>query len=134
MWNKPKTNWKNGDFFNHIDYNRIVGNIDHIREMLDLEVLFSSKTVEEYMRVSEYNAITKAISEMYSSNNFNFELIEIPDRNDYSRPWNAEQLNLIESSIEKMYEELKGERTQIVSEDKNDNLASEDMNNRIFSE
>lgn len=31
MWQTPKTNWKEGDFFNIEDYNRIKGNLNEIR-------------------------------------------------------------------------------------------------------
>lgn len=31
MWQQPKTNWKEGDFFNIEDYNRIKGNLNEIR-------------------------------------------------------------------------------------------------------
>ena len=32
MWVEPKTNWKQDDFFNVGDYNRIKGNLNEIRQ------------------------------------------------------------------------------------------------------
>lgn len=36
-WQTPKTNWKVSDYFNYSDYNRIVGNLDFLKnEISDL--------------------------------------------------------------------------------------------------
>ena len=31
MWQQPKTDWQEGEYFNIEDYNRIKGNLDEIR-------------------------------------------------------------------------------------------------------
>lgn len=133
-WIEPKINWKDGDFFNHIDYNRITSNIDYVREMLGLDSLFTPKSIDGYMRVSEYNAITQEIQRLYNEEGFYFEYYGIADRNSYSNPWNANQLNIIESAIKAMYSELRSGKVQISDESKTLNLASEDMNYNIYSE
>ena len=55
MWQTPKTNWKEGDFFNIEDYNRIKGNINEIRSQALLlwpdftfEEMGTDKTYEDY--------------------------------------------------------------------------------------
>ena len=55
MWQKPKTNWKSGDFFNIEDYNRIKGNLNEIRSQalllwpdFEFEEMGSDKTYEDY--------------------------------------------------------------------------------------
>lgn len=55
MWQQPKTNWKEGDFFNIEDYNRIKGNLNEIRSQalllwpdFDFEEMGSDKTYQDY--------------------------------------------------------------------------------------
>jgi len=55
MWQTPKTTWKEGDFFNIEDYNRIKGNINEIRSQALLlwpdftfEEMGADKTYEDY--------------------------------------------------------------------------------------
>lgn len=55
MWQQPKTNWKEGDFFNIEDYNRIKGNLNEIRSQALLlwpdftfEEMGSDKTYQDY--------------------------------------------------------------------------------------
>ena len=55
MWQLPKTNWKDSDFFNIEDYNRIKGNINEIRSQALLlwpdftfEEMGSDKTYQDY--------------------------------------------------------------------------------------
>lgn len=55
MWQQPKTNWQEGDFFNIEDYNRIKGNLNEIRSQALLlwpdfvfEEMGSDKTYQDY--------------------------------------------------------------------------------------
>lgn len=55
MWQTPKSNWKEGDFFNIEDYNRIKGNLNEIRSQalllwpdFDFEEMGSDKTYQDY--------------------------------------------------------------------------------------
>jgi len=55
MWQTPKTNWKEGYYFNLEDYNRIKGNINEIRSQALLlwpdftfEEMGSDKTYQDY--------------------------------------------------------------------------------------
>jgi hypothetical protein len=55
MWQQPKTNWKETDFFNTEDYNRIKGNLNEIRSKALLlwpgftfEEMGSDKSYQDY--------------------------------------------------------------------------------------
>lgn len=55
MWQLPKTNWKENDFFNIEDYNRIKGNINEIRSQalllwpdFEFEEMGADKTYQDY--------------------------------------------------------------------------------------
>ncbi|GLB24179.1 hypothetical protein LXJ15735_04200 [Lacrimispora xylanolytica] len=55
MWQPPKTNWKENDFFNIEDYNRIKGNINEIRSQalllwpdFEFEEMGADKTYQDY--------------------------------------------------------------------------------------
>lgn len=55
MWQTPKTTWKEGDFFNIEDYNRIKGNINEIRLQalllwpdFEFEEMGEDKTYQDY--------------------------------------------------------------------------------------
>ena len=55
MWQLPKTNWKENDFFNIEDYNRIKGNINEIRSQalllwpdFEFEDMGFDKTYQDY--------------------------------------------------------------------------------------
>jgi hypothetical protein len=55
MWQPPKTNWKESDFFNIEDYNRIKGNINEIRSQalllwpdFEFEEMGADKTYQDY--------------------------------------------------------------------------------------
>ena len=55
MWQPPKTNWQEGEFFNIEDYNRIKGNLNEIRTQalilwpdFSWEEMGSDKTYESY--------------------------------------------------------------------------------------
>ena len=55
MWQTPKTDWQESDFFNVEDYNRIKGNLNEIRAQavilwpeFSLEDMGADKTYEDY--------------------------------------------------------------------------------------
>ncbi|WP_312426314.1 hypothetical protein [Lacrimispora sp.] len=55
MWQQPKTNWKEPDFFNIEDYNRIKGNLNEIRSQalilwpdFAFEEMGSDKSYQDY--------------------------------------------------------------------------------------
>lgn len=55
MWQQPKTDWQEGDFFNIEDYNRIKGNLNEIRTRalilwpdFEFEEMGDDKTYQDY--------------------------------------------------------------------------------------
>lgn len=61
-WIKPKTDWKETDYFNIEDYNRIKNNINHVREMalelysyIPFEDMGEDKTYTDYYFADEVN-------------------------------------------------------------------------------
>ena len=55
MWQQPKTDWREGDFFNIEDYNRIKGNLNEIRSQaltlwpdFEFEEMGADKTYQDY--------------------------------------------------------------------------------------
>lgn len=55
MWQQPKTDWQEGDYFNVEDYNRIKGNLNEIRTQalilwpdMEFEEMGDDKTYEDY--------------------------------------------------------------------------------------
>lgn len=77
-WQTPKTNWSSKDYFNAADYNRIIGNISYLR-----------KYMITYLFV-ELSEISLGNSKNYTSYIY------------------AEEINQIESSLEKLNLETYG--------------------------
>lgn len=115
-WTKPKTNWKETDYFNIEDYNRIKNNLDHIREMalelysnIPYEEMGEDKTTyTDYYYADEIN--------LFESNLENINLHTFP-RNigetvafyDNQPFIDYEELNRIEKAINTMYLGLTGQ-------------------------
>lgn len=69
MWQTPKTDWKwiseeEGDFFESGDYNRIKGNIEHLKSLalqaflpFKFEAMGQDKIVKEYPYADEINLL-----------------------------------------------------------------------------
>lgn len=63
-WIKPKTDWKYGDYFNAVDYNRIKNNLLYLHVKInelfppetDLPDLGTDKVLTDYFYASEFNA------------------------------------------------------------------------------
>lgn len=68
-WQEPKTDWVNTDYFNIEDYNRIIGNLEVLRELaLQVYPVFSLNSMGEdkqygdYIYADEINAIEKNLT------------------------------------------------------------------------
>lgn len=57
-WIEPKTNWQSTDYFNIVDYNRIVGNLLYLKD-LSLE-LFKDFTTEDMGYDKDYSSMIYA--------------------------------------------------------------------------
>ena len=63
-WIEPKTNWESTDYFNIVDYNRIVGNLTYLKSFseklfrsYDLLEMEQEKTYSSMIYAREINAI-----------------------------------------------------------------------------
>lgn len=70
-WLPPKTDWTAEDYFNAVDYNRIIGNIAYLRNFLDslfLDISYINLGVEKDYRsllyAREMNVIEQAIQRL----------------------------------------------------------------------
>lgn len=75
-WQTPKTDWKwvnneEGDYFNIEDYNRIIGNIECLREMsvkvnpdFDTEHLDEKTSYADYIYADEFNTIEENLTKI----------------------------------------------------------------------
>lgn len=108
-WIEPKTDWTSADYFNAEDYNRIIGNITHLKALAD--DLFSGlsnlsigeeKAVMSLIYAREMNNIENALEHL----NLETYGLEIGDKQTFkangSTPLGSE-FNRIESAILLLY-------------------------------
>lgn len=108
-WIEPKTDWTSADYFNAEDYNRIIGNINHLNTLAGdlfygLSILSTSeeKTVMSLIYAREMNDIENALESL----NMETYGLEIGDKQTFkangSTPlWS--EFNRIESAILFLY-------------------------------
>lgn len=116
MWQQPKTDWKETDFFNVEDYNRIKGNLEAVHEQavelygeIVLQDMGADKSYQDYgFYADEINAFEENI-ERLCAGTYPFQVGE--KRLYYSNQpfigW--QELNRIESACRTMYENLTGQ-------------------------
>lgn len=78
-WTTPKTNWTAqwdgegnylGDYFDLTDYNRIIGNMQHLQEIAaevfgaDIDREFATKGLNTFYYASDVNAITGTLNDL----------------------------------------------------------------------
>lgn len=119
-WQTPKTDWKwisneEGDYFNKEDYNRIIGNIEFLREMsakvnpeFSTEHLDEKLSYSDYIYADEFNTIEENLTKICKGTfPYTAEKQETYYPNqptpDYA------ELNRIESLLLKRYEFLLGQ-------------------------
>lgn len=79
-WIEPKTNWESTDYFNIVDYNRIVGNLLYLKDLsLELfkdfatEDMAGNKDYSSMIYAREINAIENNL-ETVNINTYNFDI------------------------------------------------------------
>lgn len=115
MWAKPKTDWKESDFFNIADYNRIKANLNHLRDMavhlwgeFGLADMGADKTHNDYsFYADEINQFEDNL-EAICVNTYPFA---IGDKKTYAAnsPFiDFRELNRIEKACQLIYDNIKG--------------------------
>ena len=109
-WITPKTDWKSTDYFNASDYNRIIGNITHLKAHFDALFinltnvsLGEDKAVLSLIYAREMNAIETAL-ETLNLETYRFNIGEKAEyeTNKATPLWT--EFNRIESAILKLYD------------------------------
>lgn len=109
-WVQPKTDWKNGDFFNiNPDYQRIKGNIELLVAMSKEiygdypTITLKTVTINDYPTASFFNDIVNAINSMLDNcyRPLNTRSMRLYSSNGVG--WDADDLNNIESNILNLY-------------------------------
>lgn len=112
-WTDPKTNWKNGDYFNlDPDYERIKNNITYVQELTNkvnarVEIdAMGDYAITEYPLAAFLNTIATNIEKLSKSMFLVTPTAEMPMHVGNGPGWTAEELNDIEGNLLNMYEEL----------------------------
>jgi hypothetical protein len=117
MWTEPKTDWKNGEYFNlDVDYARIKGNILYIAEFAEklnktFNVELSEYTIEELPYEEFFNNIVYAVEEIEKAYPIVYDDMRNYQENNVI--WDENDLNTIEKNTKKVYNLLIGERNCI---------------------
>ena len=104
-WQTPKTNWINTDYFNVADYERIVGNLKYLKDLLELmyspvttEEMTENKTYASMLYASEINAIESNL-EVINQGTYSFDLGQTKTYTPNGHTPTYEEFNRIESAI-----------------------------------
>lgn len=117
MWQTPKTDWTANDTFSAAAYNRIIGNVAHLRDMaltlyptFETEGMGADKITGEYIYADEINAIETNLARICAGT-YPFAIGE--QKTHYpSRPAaNHEDYNRIESACLLIYNNLTGQES-----------------------
>lgn len=119
MWIKPKTDWKETDFFNIQDYNRIKGNLEEIRmQALGMypdfffEDMGEEKGYTDYFYADEINKFESNLEHIMAGS-FPLEIGESQRFFDNQPFIDAKELNRIERACLLLYLNLSGQRAGI---------------------
>lgn len=112
-WTAPKTNWKNGDYFNlDPDYTRIKGNILYIQDFskriskaIGLDGM-AEYDVTQYPFAEFLNVIARNVQKLTDNVYLITPNAPMPMHVGNGPGWTAEELNDIENNLLNMYEDL----------------------------
>ena len=118
-WLTPKTDWRESDYFNIEDYNRIIGNISYLKSLADeLFVLQNSSSLGDekgyasMIYASEMNNVEDAL-ESLNLETYGFEIGEKQTfkANGSTLLWS--EFNRIESAILLLYKTMKAHKDSL---------------------
>ena len=115
-WTEPKTDWVSTDRFNIQDYNRIKGNLEHLRDKaaellpaFELQDMGEEKTdYAGFFYADEFNLIEKNL-ETVNRNTFLQDYGELQTFFDNGPFIKWDELNRIESAILRIYNNLQSQ-------------------------
>lgn len=113
VWTEPKTNWKDGDYFNlSPDYDRIKGNILYIQEFaaklyvaVGLDPM-GTYDVTQHPLAAFLNTITNNVQALSDGMFLINSTAVMPQHVGNGPGWTAQELNDIENNLLNMYQEL----------------------------
>ena len=110
-WTTPKTNWGGNDYFNAVDWLRIVGNVEYIADALSISYTPYTSVVdgETVLSASKRNEVTDTLEEIAFALSVSWNRGYVVPRVNYGSTWNANDLNIIESFLLNAKRQLDGE-------------------------
>lgn len=118
-WQTPKTNWVSTDYFNIGDYNRIIGNIDALRELaiqmypeFSIQDMGDSKRYSDYIYADEINAIEQNLTTI-CNNTYPFSIGAQKTYYPNQPTTDYAEFNRIESACLTIYQNLQGQLSGI---------------------
>ena len=112
MWITPKTDWVVTDYFNADDYNRIVGNINYLKELaakvikdITIDSMTADKGYTSIMYAADMNAIENSL-EIINENTYDFDFGESQSYTANGATPLYNEFNRIESASLKLYQTL----------------------------
>lgn len=118
-WIEPKTDWTSSDYFNAVDYNRIIGNIKYLQDfakelfsLINSTSLGEEKTYLSMIYAREMNNIETAIEKLNQETyNLNIEERKTYKANGSTPLWS--DFNRIESAILLLYKTLNAHKNAL---------------------
>lgn len=111
-WTYTKTNWKNGDYFDYVNYIRIIANLDWLKNQFtaftwDFNPTLNTKTVNDYLEYSEHNDSSELAMRLNNSyikrnDDLAFRINAIAGH----PVWDALELNSIEQACQDCYDKI----------------------------
>ena len=112
IWSTPKTDWSATDRINVADINRWRNNLLYLKKVatdlfgdFSTVVLYDKKTTSSVPLASELNAVENSLEEI-NENTYNYDIGETKTYSPNGHPWNYEEMNRVESAMEKIYRAL----------------------------
>lgn len=115
-WTAPKTDWQGSDYFTAADWLRIVGNVEYIADSLGVAYTpFTAVTDGQTLLTSQdRNDVTDMLETLCIALNASWNRGYVAPRVSYGSAWNDKDLNIIESMLLSMKEQLDGTLSETV--------------------
>lgn len=106
MWTEPKTNWTSDDYINIGDYHRIIDNLNHIENLMNLPVTeFIRVTYASIPKADMFNKIEDAL-EAINKSTYDLNIGRKKTFRDGGSTIDWNELNRIESATKRLYDAI----------------------------